>query len=128
MAPPPPRRAPSALRLTLLLNYSKPVTIMLLLELMFSLICCPLRRRQWCPLQCSCLENPMDGGARWAAATQQQQLPPRRPPPPPTIKDEAWLRLTHSASPPSPALFMIAFVTFNIFNRFMQLLHCLYRS
>ena len=25
------------------------------------------RRRQWHPLQCSCLENPMDGGAWWAA-------------------------------------------------------------
>ena len=25
------------------------------------------RRRRWHPLQCSCLENPMDGGARWAA-------------------------------------------------------------
>ena len=24
-------------------------------------------RRQWHPLQCSCLENPMDGGAWWAA-------------------------------------------------------------
>ena len=27
-----------------------------------------LRRRQWNPLQYSCLENPMDGGAWWAAA------------------------------------------------------------
>ena len=26
-----------------------------------------LRRRQWEPLQYSCLENPMDGGAWWAA-------------------------------------------------------------
>ena len=25
------------------------------------------RRRQWHPLQCSCLENPRDGGAWWAA-------------------------------------------------------------
>ena len=25
------------------------------------------RRRRWHPLQCSCLENPMDGGAWWAA-------------------------------------------------------------
>ena len=24
-------------------------------------------RRRWHPLQCSCLENPMDGGAWWAA-------------------------------------------------------------
>ena len=24
-------------------------------------------RRKWQPLQCSCLENPRDGGARWAA-------------------------------------------------------------
>ena len=24
-------------------------------------------RRKWHPLQCSCLENPRDGGARWAA-------------------------------------------------------------
>ena len=27
----------------------------------------PDRRGQWHPLQCSCLENPMDGGAWWAA-------------------------------------------------------------
>ena len=26
-----------------------------------------IRRRQWHPLQYSCLENPMDGGAWWAA-------------------------------------------------------------
>ena len=26
-----------------------------------------IRRRQWYPLQYSCLENPMDGGAWWAA-------------------------------------------------------------
>ena len=26
-----------------------------------------LWRRRWHPLQCSCLENPMDGGAWWAA-------------------------------------------------------------
>ena len=26
-----------------------------------------VRRRQWQPLQCSCLENPRDGGAWWAA-------------------------------------------------------------
>ena len=26
-----------------------------------------IRRRRWHPLQCSCLENPMDGGAWWAA-------------------------------------------------------------
>ena len=26
-----------------------------------------MRRRQWHPLQYSCLENPMDGGAWWAA-------------------------------------------------------------
>ena len=25
-------------------------------------------RRKWQPLQCSCLENPRDGGAWWAAA------------------------------------------------------------
>ena len=27
----------------------------------------PLRRRQWHPIQYSCLENPMDGVAWWAA-------------------------------------------------------------
>ena len=37
-----------------------------------SLVALPLprknpQRRQWHPLQCSCLENPMDGGAWWAA-------------------------------------------------------------
>ena len=26
-----------------------------------------IQRRQWHPLQCSCLESPMDGGAWWAA-------------------------------------------------------------
>ena len=45
-------------------------------------------RRRWQPLQCSCLENPGDGGAWWAAVygvarsdttevTQQQQLQPQ---------------------------------------------------
>ena len=29
--------------------------------------CLLIRRRQWHPLQYSCLENPMDGGAWWAA-------------------------------------------------------------
>ena len=28
---------------------------------------CYSRRRQWQPLQCSCLQNPRDGGAWWAA-------------------------------------------------------------
>ena len=28
---------------------------------------CQVERRQWHPLQHSCLENPMDGGAWWAA-------------------------------------------------------------
>ena len=32
-----------------------------------ALISHPSRRRQWQPLQYSCLENPMDGGAWWAA-------------------------------------------------------------
>ena len=27
---------------------------------------CERGRRKWQPLQCSCLENPRDGGARWA--------------------------------------------------------------
>ena len=30
-------------------------------------VCTKYRRRQCTPLQYSCLENPMDGGARWAA-------------------------------------------------------------
>ena len=33
----------------------------------FQIVCCNHRRRQWHPLQYSCLENPMDGGAWWAA-------------------------------------------------------------
>ena len=33
----------------------------------FMLLYPSLQRRQWHPLQCSCLENPMDRGAWWAA-------------------------------------------------------------
>ena len=34
---------------------------------LFACCCFSSRRRQWHPLQCSCLENPVDGGAWWAA-------------------------------------------------------------